>query len=225
MKLEARLLGLLMTGVLAAGVSAAGDAGATNSALKQVSKATKDVLGIVAEVEYSEIVGKRSIDGSGKLYVNFAGLVRAEIGGDNPRTVLFSPPYLYVHRKEDEVVDFYDVTSNPHRLGQYILLGFVPAGNAMKKRFNVELVETGTLDGSPVLNFLMTPKLKEVARAIARIQLWVDPENGLPLQQKIFHAASDTRLEIRYRSMTRDDELPASLFQPDWPDGTTTIRK
>ena len=93
----------LVIGVLAAGVSAAGDSGSVGAALKQVSKATKGVRGIVAEVEYTETVGKRTINGSGKLYVSFDGSVRAEVGGDAPRTLIFTPPYLYIHRESFRV--------------------------------------------------------------------------------------------------------------------------
>jgi outer membrane lipoprotein-sorting protein len=228
MKSRIRWIGCLVVGILGAGVSVAGDAAAVNAALKQISKATKGVRGIVAEVEYTEVVGKRPINGSGKLYVHFAGFVRVEVGGDEPRTVLFSPPFLYIHRHADRVVEIYDVTSNPHRLGQYVMLGFVPAGSALKKRFDVRLVENGTLEGKPVLNFLITPKRKEsaaVAGAIARIQLWVDPESGLPVQHEIVHASGEAQLNVRYLSVTRDDTLPDSLFLPDWPAGTRVIRR
>ena len=214
----------LVIGVLAAGVSVAGEPGSVGAALKQVSKSTKGVRGIVAEVEYTETIGKRTINGSGKLYVSFEGLVRAEVGGDAPRTLIFAPPYLYIHRVADRTVEVYDVTFNPHLLGQYVLLGFVPNGKDMKKMFKVELVQNTALDGSPVLNFLMTPKAEEVARAIARIQLWVDPESGLPAQHKIIHAMGESRLDIRYLSMSRDDELSRSLFQPRWPAGTETVQ-
>jgi outer membrane lipoprotein-sorting protein len=218
----------LLVGVLGAGVSAAGDSAAANAALKQVSKATKGVRGIVAEVEYSEIVSKRPINGSGKLYVHFAGFLRVEIAGDEPRTVLFSPPYLYIHRHAERTVEISDVTSNPHRLGQYLLLGFVPSGKELKQRFDVELVENSTLDGNPVLNFLITPRPKrarEAARAIARIQLWVDPDSGLPVQHQIVHASGEAQLNVRYLRVSRDDALPDSLFRPDWPAGTRTIRR
>jgi len=206
-------------------VCTAGAGDEAGAALKQINKATKGIRGLVAEVQYSEIVGKRSIDGRGKLYVSFVGLMRVEVAGDDPRTVLFSPPYLYIHRESDQVVDFFDITSNPHRLGQYVLLGFVPIGSAMKKHYTVELVPNAKLDERPVPSFLLTPKDKQVARAIARIQLWVDPESGLPLQQQIFHAISDTRLVVRYLSTTRNDELSPELFSPQWPAGTTTIRR
>ncbi len=103
-------MGWTVVGFLVAGASAGGDSGSVNAALKQVSKATKGVRGIVAEVEYTETVGKRPINGSGKLYVSFDGMVRAEVGGDTPRTLIFTPPYLYIHREADHTVEIYDVT-------------------------------------------------------------------------------------------------------------------
>jgi len=223
-----RLAGWVVVVLLATCANAAKETEATNAALKQVTKATKGLRAIVADVEYSEVLGKRTINGSGKLYVHFAGILRVEVGGDEPRTVLFSPPLLYIHRHADKVVEVYDVTSNPHRLGQYVMLGFVPTGNALKERFNVQLAADSTLDGKPVLNFLLAPhpkKSKMAAGAIARIQLWVDPQSGLPVRHEIVHAAGEAELRVRYLSVSRDDELPDSLFRPDWPDGITTIRK
>ena len=222
-----RMAGWVVASLLAICGSAAGDSDAANAALKQITKATKGLRGIVAEVEYSEIVGKRSINGSGKLYVHYAGILRVEVGGDQPRTVLFSPPFLYTHRHANQVVEISDVRSNPHLLGQYILLGFATTGKDLKQHFDVRLVENSTLNGKPVLNFLLTPKpkkSKEAAGAIARIQLWVDPQNGLPVQHEIVHAAGEVQLRIRYLSVSRDDELSNSLFRPDWPDGVTTVR-
>ena len=104
---------------------------------------------------------------------------------------------------------------------------FVPTGKALKELFNVQLVENSTLDGEPVLSFLLTPKpkkLKAAAEAIARIQLWVDPQSGLPVRHEIVHAAGMTELKIRYLNISRDDELPDTLFIPDWPAGTTIVR-
>jgi outer membrane lipoprotein-sorting protein len=60
---------------------------------------------------------------------------------------------------------------------------------------------------------------------IARIQLWIDPESGLPAQHEIVHASGEARLRVRYLRISPDDELPDSLFRPDWPAGITTIRK
>jgi outer membrane lipoprotein-sorting protein len=108
------------------------------------------------------------------------------------------------------------------------MLGFVPTGSALKQRFNVALVENSMLDGESVLSFLLTPKRKKgylTATAIARIQLWVDPESGLPVQHQIAHVSGDAKLSVRYLSVSPDDTLPDSLFQPAWPEGTTIVRR
>jgi outer membrane lipoprotein-sorting protein len=220
-----RWIGWLMAALLVTGTGAGGDSKQVNAALKRVSKALKGLSGVVAEVEYSDFIADRAIDGTGKLYVSFAGVVRADIGGDVPRTLLFNPPQLYIYRKDDHVVDVYDVTSNPDRLGQYVMLGFVPSGSALKAQYDVRLAGDNTLDGKPVLSFLITPKFTQAARAVKRIQLWVDPESGLPVKHEVVHASGLSRLVVRYLSMSRDDELPGSLFQPRWPEGTTTVRK
>ena len=220
--------GWILLGALGANVHAEGDSTALNAALKQVTAALGDVRGVVADVEYAEVVNRRPINGTGKVYVNLRGAMRAEIGGDEPRTILFLPPNLYVYRPADKSVKVNDLTDNPDRLAQYLMLGFSPAGSAMKKAYDVRLVDNATLEGKPVLSFLLTPKskkAKDAARAIARIQLWVDPATGLPAQHQIVHSQGVVELNVRFLNATRDDALPDALFRPQWPEGTKLIRK
>lgn len=221
-----RLVGWLLAALLVTGASAGGGSKKeVKAALNGISKALKGLGGVVADVEYSDFIEDRAVDGTGKLYVSFAGVVRADIGGDVPRTILFNPPHLYIHWKDDQVVDVYDVTSNPDRLGQYIMLGFVPSGSALKAQYDVQLARDNVLDGKPVQSFVIIPKFTQVARAVKRIQLWVDPDSGLPVKHEVAHASGLSRLVVRYLTMVRDDELPGSLFQPRWPEGTTIVRK
>ena len=121
----------IMIGALLFFVSAVAEFDSLKSAFKHIDKSTRGMSGIVADVDYSEVIQKRPAFGKGKLYANMGGLMRAEIGGDTPRTILIYPPYLYIHRINDREVDVYDMIRNPHRLGQYLMLGFAPAGSAM----------------------------------------------------------------------------------------------
>ena len=87
---------------------------------------------------------------------------------------------------------------------------------------------TATLDDRPVLNFLLTPnakKAKEAARAVARIQLWVDPATGIPARQLVVHSSGLVELDARIHNAKRDDALSGALFQPRWPEGTKVVRK
>lgn len=212
---------LILAACLAATVGSAGETDkAASDALKQVSRAIEKVVGIQAEVEYSEIVWDKPIKGTGTIFVRFDGRARLEIGGESPRSVLLIPPYLYIHTHAEERVELFDLTFNPNRLGQYVMLGFAPAGSELKKKYGVVLTGGDALDGSPAISFLLTPKSKEVAAAIARIQLWVDPTSGLPLRQEVVHALADTKLQVRYLNMTLRDDLDPELFLPNWPEGT-----
>jgi outer membrane lipoprotein-sorting protein len=207
-----------------AGRAGAGD-DALADALRQVSKATRGLRALVADVDYTETVAKRTFEGTGTLHVHVNGMMRVDVQGDLPRTVLLVGPLLHVHRHHETVVEIYDVVWNPNVLGQYAMLGFAPAGKELKKDYDVQLVPDAEVDGAPALSFLMKPKSKEAAAAVARIQLWVDPQTGLPLKHEIVHVSNDTRLSVRYRNMKRQDDLPGTIFRPEWPAGTTTVRK
>ena len=97
-------------------------------------------------------------------------------------------------------------------------------GASFESVYHVELVPGASVDDKPALGFVMKPKAKQAARAIARIQLWADPESGLPIQQEIYHAGGLSQLSVRYISLSREDELPISLFTADWPEGTEIVR-
>ena len=94
---EIGVLFWIVFGLLGGNIHAGGDSAAVNDALKQVSAAMEGMRGVVATVDYTEIVGEQSLQGSGKLHVLSSGFVRADIEGDEPRTVLLAPPYLYTY--------------------------------------------------------------------------------------------------------------------------------
>lgn len=206
--------------------ASAGEPADLDAVLTQAARALEGMQGIVAEVDFSETVGEQSIDGAGTLHLTLDGFVRAEIGGSQPRTLLYTPPFLYIYRHSDAVVAVHDLTSNPDLLGQYITVGFNPAGRALRKRFDVRLESSGPVDGVPSHVLELTPKSKQKkgrADAVAWIRLWLDAETGLPLQQEIVHRAMGTKLVIRYRSIARDEAPKGSLYRPDWPEGVTVV--
>ena len=222
MKQTIRLLCCLLAAAAAIGGSAeASETGWTlKSALKRIDKELKQLRGIRCEVQYAEVTASAPIEGSGEFYFNFGGKARADIGGANPRTFLVVDPYLYIHDVNKRIVRTYELFKSHHRLAKYAVVGFFPSGTVLKQRFKVTLTGEATLDGTKVLRFLLVPKKDEFEGAISKIQLWVDQATWLPAQQKIFHAGGQTSLTIRYLSVVRDDDLPASLFRPEWPEGT-----
>jgi outer membrane lipoprotein-sorting protein len=192
-------------------------------ALKQIDKATKDRRGITAEVQYEELYNSRTISGAGTIKVSFEGKVRADIGGNSPRTFIAVPPYLHLYRPVEEVAETFLMVSHPDMLAQYALLGFVPCGSALKKQYDLTLLEESALDGQPVLLFDLAPKSKAVAGTVSKIRLWIDQSTWMPARQLIYHKASGIQLTIRYLSVSPDGGLSEELFQPKWPAGTKLV--
>jgi outer membrane lipoprotein-sorting protein len=209
---------------LAAAAPTLGGELTVKSALKQMDRATKDLQGVTARMRWDQQVGTQTISGSGTIYVDFGGRVRAEIGGGNPRTILAIPSFLYRYSPLEEKVELFYTPENPHLLGQYALLGWMPTGNALKKKYKVELTRLDTLDTGPAAVLSLVPKSKELARVISVILIWVDQATWLPAKQLIRHQEG-TSVEIHYLDTSPDDVPPEERFRPNWPAGTRLVEK
>jgi len=158
------------------------------------------------------------------MQVNPDGAARFDLPGDEPRTALWLYSYLVFHDPTMNTLTSFNLLTNPQVLAQYALLGFVPRGNGLKKDYQVKLTGEDELDGKKVLFFVLTPKSKEVAKAVSVIRLWIDQATWLPAQQQILLAGSKTELTVRYLTIEQIDELPAEFFQPKIPPGTEKIK-
>lgn len=194
-------------------------------ALKQMDKVVKAHIGVSGTIEYEELYRSRTVGGSGTIHVRFDGRIRAEIGGNSPRTFLVRPPYLQIYRPVDESVEVLTLGANPDMLAQYALLGFTPAGSDLKKAYDLILTEQTVVDGRDMLILDLTPKSKATAKVITKIRVWVDIGNWLPAGLLVFHKPSGIQVSVRYSDVTPQDALPDTLFKSDWPEETRMIRR
>jgi outer membrane lipoprotein-sorting protein len=210
---------------LAAGVAPAADNEWTlKKALKQMDRAVKQRAGVSGTIEYEELYRSRTVSGSGEIHVRFDGKVRAEIGGSSPRTFLLKPPYLQIYHPVNETVEVMTPGTNPDMLAQYALLGFAPAGSAIKRDYDMTLFEQTVRDGRTLLVFDLKPKDKRARDIVTKIRLTIDTESWLPVEQLLFHAPSGIQVTVRYSNLRAADP-PLEVFKSDWPEGTKVIRR
>jgi len=195
------------------------------SALKQMDKATKGLSGVAADVEWDQTAQSQRISGSGTVHMSFDGRMRAKVGGNAPRTILVLLPYVFVYRPDSNTVESYSTISSPDLLVPHVLTGFTPSGSGLKKEYNVRLIREEDLDDRKTLFFTLSPKSKELRAVISTVQLWVDQETWLPAQQLILHEKSRLRIRVRYLSVSGENDLPDTLFRPDWPEDAEKIKK
>lgn len=191
------------------------------NALKQIDRATREVHGVTGTIEWVEILDDQQVRGSGSLSVSLDnGMMRGEIGGANPRTVIASLTRVYTYDPRAGSAKTYHTVYHRDLLAQYVPVGFWPRGSDLKKFYKVSSVREDSVDGRGALHFLLEPKDEEVRAAIPMVELWVDQANWLPAQSILRHAVSGMKITARFSDLMPVDELDPALFRPDWPEGT-----
>jgi len=215
---------LSVTVALSQGGADPGAGWTVSAVLKEMDQAMKDNRPVKAQVRWDEMLAGQKATGTGTMYVDLEGKVRAEVGGDNPRTVLALPPFLHVYRPLMETVENYYTPSYPDLLAQYVLVGWVPSGGAIKKQYKVKLLREETLDDRNVVVLSLDPKSKPVKQAISSIVIWIDTATWLPAQQLLRHSSGGMQVTVRYLEVSRDDDVSDDFFQSKWPPGTQMIK-
>lgn len=192
-------------------------------ALKQMDKAAKDAGPLRADVHYMTTDPAAAINGQGTMFFRGDGSARVDIPGDNPAIAYWLYAYLVVYNlnlKRLTTVNFY---TNPQVLAQYAMIGFTPAGSAIKKSYDISLKRDEILDDEPVLFLVLIPKDKELKKTIAMIRLWISLETWMPAKQEVLHVGKNLKLTVRYTNVEQDEKREPSFYRPDVPAGTERV--
>ncbi len=194
-------------------------------ALKQIDRAMKDLRGLTADVQWEERIESDKVEAQGKVWIGLDGRFRGEVAGSNPRTILLVPGTLQVYRPLDGTAEVSSPAANPNRLVQYALVGFAPAGSALKKDYEVSLIREDDLAGQKTLLFTLVPKSEPIKAAVPNLMLWVDTTTWLPAKQLFRHGGGVLQVTVRYTAVTPHNDLPAERFQAAWPEGTRILQE
>ena len=194
-------------------------------ALKQVDRAVKNLRGLTADVRWEERIESDKIEGQGKVWIDLDGRFRGEVEGSSPRTILVLPGTVHVYRPADGTAEAVATATSPDRIVQYALVGFAPAGSALKKDYEVTLVREDDLDGRKVLLFTLVPKAEAVRAAVPNLMLWIDTTTWLPARQLLRHGGGVLQVATTYTNVAPRSDLPEERFAPVWPEGTRVLRR
>jgi outer membrane lipoprotein-sorting protein len=195
------------------------------SALKQMDKAAKAAGPLRADVHYTTTDPAAAVKGHGTIYFRGDGSARVDIPGDNSAIGYWLYAYFVVYdlnKKRLTTINYY---INPQVLAQYALIGFSPAGSALKKSWVLSLKGDEMLDDEHVLFFILTPKDKELKKTIAMVRIWVSLEHWMPAKMEVLHVAKNLKLTARFTNVEPDEEHEPSFFRPSAPSGTERISR
>ena len=173
--------------------------------------------------QYFKVVNDRDTQ-KGTVYYRRSGKeiqMMADIT-DPPKSVLFSDGKVQVYEPKLKRVTSYEAGKNREAVESFLVLGFGGSGRDMLKSFDVKYVGAETVGGVNAAKLELVPKSERVRNVFAKIWLWIDPANGISVQQQFFEPSGDYRL-AKYSDLKLNQKIPDSAFKLRTSGDTTFV--
>jgi outer membrane lipoprotein-sorting protein len=131
---------------------------------------------------------------------------------DPPKSVLFSEGKVQVYEPKLKRVTAYEAGKNREAVESFLVLGFGGSGRDMVKSFDVKFLGNESVGGVNAAKLELTPKSERVRGIFARILLWIDPAQGISVQQQFFEPSGDYRL-AKYTNLKVNQKIADSAFK------------
>jgi outer membrane lipoprotein-sorting protein len=131
---------------------------------------------------------------------------------DPPKAVLFSDGKVQVYEPKLKRVTSYEAGKNRDAVESFLVLGFGGSGRDMLKSFDVKYVANEKIGDVDAMKLELVPKAERVRNIFAKIWLWIDPAQGISVQQQFFEPSGDYRL-AKYSDLKVNQKIPDAAFK------------
>lgn len=131
---------------------------------------------------------------------------------DPPKSVLFSDGKVQVYEPKLKRVTSYEAGKNREAVESFLVLGFGGSGHDMLKSFDVKWLGNETVGGVNAAKLELISKSDRVRNIFAKIWLWIDPAQGISVQQQFFEPSGDYRL-AKYSDIKANQKIPDNVFK------------
>jgi outer membrane lipoprotein-sorting protein len=207
------------------GASAADNSlAATLARVDQAAANFKSVSADIRKTSHTAVINENTND-SGKILVKRVRgrEVRyfAEFGPQNPMKVLVAGHTAEVYYPNSKTVQIYDLGKYKGMVNQFLLLGFGSNARDLENAYSIKLGGTETVAGQKTTRIELTPKSKDVAANITKVDLWIaddTDDSGTVVQQKVYEPGGDYLLAT-YTNIKINPEIPDSAMKLEIPKG------
>lgn len=164
---------------------------------------------------YNSVVNEESGRQTGKIYFQRNGNeteMAAEIDPPDAQQVIFSKGKIQLYKSRTATVDVYDASAHRDEFETFLVLGFGSSGNDMQKTFDVTYGDSEKIDGTDTVRLDLVPKSDKIKEHFPKIILWINPQTGISVQQKLMETDGDYRL-AKYSAIQLGQKIPAKMFQ------------
>ena len=175
--------------------------------------------------QYNAVIDDIAETQQGKIYFRRVGnetQMSADIEQPNAQLVIFSDGKIQIYQPKSDHVDIYNAGAHREEFESFLVLGFGGSGKDMSKSFDVKYEGTEKIDGVDTAKLDLTPKAEKVRKQFPHILLWIDPQRGISMQQKLFVANGDYRL-AKYSDVQLKEKISDDKFKLKTSGKTTTV--
>lgn len=170
------------------------------SALAMIDRSAANFHGMTAdltEIAYTAVVSDSQVS-SGKMKVkrDKPGDTRmlVDFTQPDPKDVQLQGQTLQIYLPRLKTVQIYELGKNSSLIEQFLLLGFGTSSKDLSATNDIQLEGSDSVNGHPAIKLLLTPKKPDVRSHVEKIELWLSPDTGYPLQHKIYQPGGDYQL-------------------------------
>jgi outer membrane lipoprotein-sorting protein len=125
--------------------------------------------------------------------------------------VIYSGGKVQVYQPKIDQVTVYDAGKSRVDVDSFLVLGFGGGGHDLLKSYDVKFLGRETVNGVKAEKLELIPKSEHFRNNIARILLWIDPAQGISVQQQLFEPSGDYHLS-KYSDIKIKQKLPDDIF-------------
>lgn len=133
-------------------------------------------------------------------------------GEPAPKTVLFADGEVKMYEPTVDRVTLYKTGKNRAEVESFLVLGFGGRGHDLLKSYSVKYLGKETLEGVETVQLELIPKSEKARGQFSQILLWINPETGVSVQQKLVQSSGDYRL-AKYSKIVINQKLPDGVFK------------
>lgn len=200
------------------------DLGKVLSHMNESSKHLKTLSANLAYTKVTVIVDDHSTE-SGKIYFRNDKSPDVLIDFKEPaaKIILFKNDKAAMYNPMINQITEYDLSKHSALIQQFLLLGFGTDSKAIQKVYDVKYLKEEQLGGDTTALLELTPRNKDVAAQLSKVQLWISEESWLPVQQKFYEPDGDYAL-ARYSSVEVNRNLSSSTFRIRAPKNVKRVK-
>jgi outer membrane lipoprotein-sorting protein len=175
--------------------------------------------------QYQKVVDDHDIQ-KGTIYFRRQGNsveMAADFAAPQKKYVVFSNGMVSYYQPAINQVTQYSAGKNKADFESFLVLGFGGRGHDLAKSYDVTFGGMEQVQGVNAGKLELTPKSQKVLSMFNKITLWIDPANGVSVQQRFDEPSGDYRV-TKYSNIQVNKKISNDAFKLKTSGKTTVVK-